>query len=104
MRRARSGSPPSRRGGCRRGRLPSFQGRSSPPPPDTDDPYKSDRLSVRVPADLGEKNRTRRNPLVARDSILTEYLVLRTLRAAYPELPSRHLLGGLESSSRSPSQ
>src|SRR2546422_424017 len=73
MRRARAGSPPSRRGAYRRGRPPSFPDRSSPPPPDNDDPCRSDRLSARVPAALGEKNRMRRNLRVAQDYILTEY-------------------------------
>src|SRR5205807_346207 len=58
----------------RRGRPPSFLGRSSPPLPDSGDPCKSDRLSVRVPADPGEKNRRRKNPPVAQDCILIEYL------------------------------
>src|SRR5207244_12621917 len=73
MRRARVGSPPSRRGAYRRGRPPSFPGRSSPPPPDNDDPCRSDRLLVRVPAGLGERNRTRGNPRVAQDCNLMEY-------------------------------
>src|SRR5437879_1753072 len=98
MRRERAGSPPSQRGAYHRGRPPSFPGRSSPPLPDNGDPCKSDRLSARAPADQGEKNRRRRNLPVAQDWVLV------TLRAIDPELPSRHLLGGLESSSRSPSQ